>query len=118
MYNSEMKKITSQRLKELRQEKNLTFSKLADCLSKKYSSIISVPSLKNYEVVDMDNKKFNAAYGMKIEYLYVFADFYNVTTDYLLGRSNFKNVNEPDMDDFKKQLKLELLEEFKNFMDK
>ena len=118
MYNSEMKKITSQRLRELRQEKNLTFGKLADCLSEKYDSNISVPSLKNYEVVDADNKKFNAVYGMKIEYLYIFADFYNVTTDYLLGRSDFKNVNEPDIDNLKKQLKTEMLEEFKNFMDK
>lgn len=113
MYNDGMKSLTAKRLKELREEKGLTFEKLANCLTKKYGDsdqgegkyIISVGALKNYEVSDIYNSKFKTGYGMNIQYLSMFAGFYDVSTDYLLGRTDSKL---PDIKDRGIQEKLGL----------
>lgn len=110
MYNDGMKSLTAKRLKELREEKGLTFEKLAYSLTEKYGDsdqgegkyIISVGALKNYEVSDIYNSKFKTGYGMNIQYLSIFADFYDVSTDYLLGRTDSKL---PDIDDRAIQVK-------------
>lgn len=104
MYNANKKTLTAKRLKRLREEKGLTFVDLASELNGRYGNkdskdekdIISVAALKNYEISDTNHSKFNTGYGMNIKYLCIFADFYNVNTDYLLGLSNTPTT---DIDD-------------------
>lgn len=107
-YGKRLKIRTAKRLKELRTNYNngngISHEKLAAELNKRYSKlenerknnylgslrgeIISAGVLKNYEITDVNHSKFNAGYGMNISYLTMLADFYNVTTDYLLGLSD------------------------------
>lgn len=68
---------TSQRLCKLREEKGLTQEGLYEALNE----TISVASIKKYE----QNPK--SADGMSIHNLRILADFYGVSTDYLLGNS-------------------------------
>lgn len=75
------------RLKELRSKKELSFEQLKKVLLEEYDIKISVDSLKNYEITE-DHIRANSNLGMRIEYLNCFADFYGVTTDYLLGRTD------------------------------
>lgn len=84
MFDDNQKIITAQRLKELRNKKNLSHEKLHDEL-KKINIDVSVGSLKAYEVTDIYHSKFHSTKGMSIETLYGLAEFYNVSTDYLLG---------------------------------
>lgn len=92
MIFSEENSITlSKRLKELRKEKGLSHERLYDELNQK----VGLQSLKDYEVTDLHHSKFNSAKGMKAETLYNLADFYSVSTDYLLGRTQLKSPN-PD----------------------
>lgn len=104
MYDANKKTLTAKRLKRLREEKGLTFTDLASKLNGRYGNkdskdekdIISVAALKNYEISDTDHSKFNTGYGMNIKYLSIFADFYNVNIDYLLGLSDTPTT---DIDD-------------------
>ena len=80
------------RLKELRSKKELSFEQLKKVLFEEYNIKISVDSLKNYEITE-DHIRANSNLGMRIEYLNCFADFYGVTTDYLLGVDTGKTVN-------------------------
>ena len=75
------------RLKELRSKKELSFEQLKKVLLEEFDIKISVDSLKNYEITE-DHIRANSNLGMRIEYLNCFADFYGVTTDYLLGRTD------------------------------
>ena len=75
------------RLKELRSKKELSFEQLKKVLFEEYNIKISVDSLKNYEITE-DHIRANSNLGMRIEYLNCFADFYGVTADYLLGRTD------------------------------
>ena len=84
MFDDNQKIITAQRLKELRNKKNLSHEKLHDEL-KKININVSVGSLKAYEVTDIYHSKFHSTKGMSIETLYGLAGFYNVSSDYLLG---------------------------------
>jgi len=77
----------NKRLKELREEKGLTQAELAENLE------ISRGSVGNYE------KKERVPDG---DVLIKFADFFGVTTDYLLGRSEFKNYGQEY--DFRRKL--------------
>lgn len=119
LYEREQKTITAIRLKELRenyQGKGISHEKLAESLealygerernkknnqlrfSKKASEeakVISVAVLKNYEVVDFGHAKFDTGYGMNVSFLMMLADFYQVSTDYILGNTDIKS---PDMD--------------------
>lgn len=94
--------IVSKRLKELRENAILSHEKLAVALQEKYEIQIAVASLKKYEkpeyykdIINKDGEKrrelYSAVKGMRIEYLYMFADFYGVPTDYILGRTNSKS---------------------------
>lgn len=74
-----------ERLHFLRIKHNLSFEKLKDKLENETSVVISVDSLKNYEVRDLNHAKKGNQKGMKIEYLFAFAKVYNVSTDYILG---------------------------------
>lgn len=66
----------SRRLRELREDKGLTQSQLAEYLE------IGRASVSNYE---------NGERIPDAELIIKFADFFNVTADYLLGRSGFKS---------------------------
>jgi len=77
------------RLKNLREEKGISCEKLAATLSDKYGIRISGDSLRDYEI---DNEYGAKAaklpnMGMRLEYLYVLADFYGVSLDYIVGLS-------------------------------
>ena len=84
----------SQRLRALRLESNLSHAALAKKLKEKYNIEISVQTLKDYERPaingTMDVTKGSVILGMRIQYLDTFADFYGVSTDYILGRSSAK----------------------------
>jgi transcriptional regulator with XRE-family HTH domain len=92
-YDDSLKMISAVRLKQLRKEKDLSHAKLSEVLSKKYDINISKDSLMLYEVADEFHSNFGRIKGMKIEYLYTLADFYNVSTDYLLGKDECKKAD-------------------------
>lgn len=85
-------KLTAQRLKELRNEKGLSHEKLASILTEQYSPI-TANSLKQYEVAEENHSKKGKVKGMKIEYLYNLASFYDVSSDYILGKADTKSPN-------------------------
>ena len=82
------------RLKSERTRAGLSHAKLSEAIREKYGISISVDSLKGYEVEKESQSKTGSNIGMRIEYLYCFADFYGVSTDYLLGRSDLRSKNE------------------------
>lgn len=85
--------LIANRLKTERNNAKLSHAKLSEAIQEKYGISISVDSLKGYEV-DTENKtKTGSNKGMRIEYLYCLADFYGVSTDYLLGISNSRSRN-------------------------
>ena len=86
-----------ERLKILRENtfqdgKKLSHVTLRDKLKELYGIEISRDSLMNYEVSDIAHSKFGTNLKMRVEYLYCLADFYGVSTDYLLGISNYKSI--------------------------
>lgn len=85
--------ILAKRLKKLRQDRDLTIPGLQVALAEKYGMKISKESLTNYEVSDPAHSKYGKNMGMNIDYLRCFADFYNVNTDYLLGRTDVRNTD-------------------------
>lgn len=91
-------KKTATRLKELRIEKGLSHAKLKEELEKRYEDFtISELSLKKYEVTDENHRDAKSVCGMKTEYIYYFADFYGVTTDYIIGRSDCREIYADDI---------------------
>ncbi|AFM41950.1 putative transcriptional regulator [Desulfosporosinus acidiphilus SJ4] len=84
----------NKRLKELREEKLLTQAELAEKLN------ISRGSVGNYE---KDERMPDG------EVLVKFADFFGVSTDYLLGRSDFKNYGQEY--DFRRKLAPEFFDD-------
>ena len=85
--------LTAKRLKELREKAGYSHAKLQDALKDKYNIDISIVSLKKYEISQPYHAQYGMVKGMKIEYLNMFADFYNVSTDYILGRTNSTSVD-------------------------
>lgn len=89
-----MKELTvtlAERLRTLRQDRGLTILGLKAALKEKYGIDISGESLTNYEVKDSNHSKYGKNEGMNVKYLRCFADFYGVSTDYLLGRTETSN---------------------------
>ena len=93
----------SKNLRELRMSydngKSLSHARLAEELRKKYEVKISEQTLKDYERAAINEStegitKGNAICGMRIEYLDMFADFYGVSADYILGRND---IESPDV---------------------
>lgn len=82
--------VLAQNLKALRQERGLSLPALSKAISERYRIKISVESLTNYEVSDIYHSKSRKNEGMSVKYLYCLADFYGVSTDYLLGRTETK----------------------------
>lgn len=81
------------RLKDLRNERKLSHAKLSDALKEKYGISISKDSLIAYEVTSQVHAKAGANQGMRAEYLRCLADFYGVSTDYILG---IESIRSPD----------------------
>lgn len=86
--------VMAERLKQLRKAKGLSHDKLSDALANRYGISISKDSLMNYEVSNRFHTRKGSNKGMRVEYLRYFSDFYNVSTDYLLGLTDIKATNE------------------------
>lgn len=87
------------RLKALREETTLNEKKLShvalkEKLKEQYGIDISRDSLMNYEVSEVNHSKFGTNLKMSVEYLNCLANFYGVSTDYLLGLSDVKTTKE------------------------
>ena len=81
--DAEMKEIFGRRLKQLRIDRSLTYKELSEQLKLKYDLEVSYGALCNYE------RK-----GYRIPTLFLLtklAEFYEVSTDYLLGKTDIKN---------------------------
>ena len=84
--------LCSRRLKELRQEKHISHQALADTIGVSKQVVINYEVAANNGgvVTNSPSDKTLAVAGMKIETLYKLAEYYNVSTDYLLGRTDVK----------------------------
>ena len=83
------------RLEELRKSKGLTHVALAKQLEEKYGITVSRDSLMSYEISSEFRAKASKLpnLGMRVEYLYCLADFYGVSFDYLLGKTDIMTPN-------------------------
>lgn len=90
-FDSEKSFVMAERLKQLREKSGLSHDRLSKTLFSKYGVKISPDSLINYEVADANHTKAYKNQGMRIEYLRCLADFYSVSTDYLLGLTPIKS---------------------------
>jgi transcriptional regulator with XRE-family HTH domain len=86
------------RLRQLRREKKLTLKEVSEKVN------IGIDSISRME---------NNERGISDEYLRVFSDFYNVSTDYILGLTNIKNPTEFKSD----ELYLQIINEIKELGD-
>lgn len=80
----------TKRLKELRKEANLTQKQVAEHFN------ISQSAYAQWETGKLNPKK---------ETIQMFADFFNVSTDYLLGKTDIKNSSDIDEDALEQSLK-------------
>lgn len=87
----------ARRLKDLREERNLSHDKLKAALLEQFGITISRDSLMSYEIQTEPHSKIkNGKYpnlNMGVEYLNAFAQFYGVSSDYLLGLSNHPTLD-------------------------
>lgn len=93
-WNADFTEVLADRLRELRKEKGLSWDSLAETLKAQYEIQIHRDTLKFYEAKKGHSKAGNNR-AMKAEYLYCLADFYCVSVDYLLGRTDTRS---PDAD--------------------
>lgn len=84
--------LCSRRLKELRQEKHISHQALADTIGVSKQVVINYEVAANNGgvVTNSPSDKTLSVAGMKIETLYKLAEYYNVSVDYLLGRTDVK----------------------------
>ncbi len=77
------------RLRELRENRGLSHVELIKQLNKKYGVSISRDSIMAYEISDKSRAKAEKLpnMGMRVEFIYCLADFYEVSLDYLFGRA-------------------------------
>jgi len=110
MDNKALSFIMAKRLKELRESRGLSYSKLSNELTEAYhdhnnpqkeggdcetrKTIISRDSLINYEVDEIPHSKAYANNGMSVENLRYLCDFYGVSADYLLGLTDVKTPDD------------------------
>ena len=85
-------KKTSIRLKRLRESKKLSHDKLSDEIEDRYGVHIDKKTLINYEKAETLSSKPDAVKGMNITRLTALADYYGVSTDYLLGVSDCPSI--------------------------
>lgn len=87
LYDEARMALTKERLEDLRKEKKLSYEQLSKQLAERGVNI-SHTNLKNYEINDPLHPLYGRTKSMGIEYLVAFADFYDVSVEYLLGLSN------------------------------
>jgi len=82
------------RLKELREENALSFSALKQKLEAEFGVKISTDSLINYEISDNHRSRAQDLPNMKMktEYLIALSELYGVSTDYLIGSSDYRGI--------------------------
>jgi len=85
-----------ERLKELRQSKNLSFYGLSAAIKERYGVDISHDSLRNYEISERYSANAGKNNGMSLKNLKCLAAFYGVSADYLLGLSD-ADTNDYDL---------------------
>ena len=98
LYDEARMALTKERLEDLRKERKLSFEQLSKQLAERGVNI-SHTNLKNYEINDTVHPLYGRTRSMSIEYLVAFADFYDVSVEYLLGLSNsrkqeYHNISE------------------------
>lgn len=82
---------TKERLEDLRKEKKLSLQQLSTLLEQ-HGVLISHTNLKNYEINDEEHALYNRTKGMSLENFIALADIFDVSVDYLLGRSDSKKA--------------------------
>ena len=82
---------TKERLEDLRKEKKLSFQQLSELLEKQ-GVAISHTNLKNYEINDELHSLYHRTWGMSLENFVALADVFDVSVDYLLGRSHSRKA--------------------------
>ena len=82
-----------ERLKALREKKGLSHDRLGKTLSEKYGIGFDKTTLMNYEVSCENHTMFGKNLGMGVDRLCVLADFYGVSTDYLLGITDIPTMD-------------------------
>lgn len=95
-YDEKHTRLTKKRLLALRNEKKLSFVELSKALAEQHV-YISHTNLKNYEILDPDHALYRRTSSMSIEYIVAFANFYNVSIDYLLGNSDSRKTEYEDI---------------------
>lgn len=95
MDKQEISFVLGKRLKELREERGLSHVDLIKQLNERYGVAVSRDSVMAYEISDETRAKASKLpnMGMRVEYLYCLADFYGVSLDYLLGRTDEKTID-------------------------
>ena len=88
----EKSKMMAARLKELRKARKLSHEKLAVALQNKYGISISKDSLVAYEAPCEGHTRFGSNMRMSVEYIICLADYYGVTTDYLLVNTDDPSI--------------------------
>ena len=71
------------RFKLLRKEQNLTQQEIADKINNKYNLTFGKSAVSQYE----NNKRFPEIFALE-----KFADYFNVSIDFLIGRSEIRNI--------------------------
>ena len=84
---------TATRLKTLREKARYSHERLRIMLEEKYEIKISIGSLKNYEVSEQPHSHYGAVKHMRANLLCALADFYNVSTDYILGYTGSESTD-------------------------
>ena len=83
----------AQRLRTLRESVGLNPEQLSRAIYEKSGVEIGRNSIINYEVGESYNTKTNKNLGMRSEYVIAFADFYGVSTDYILCLTDIPNID-------------------------
>ena len=84
----------AKRLKELREKKGKTQLQLANEISQQYGVKLSDDSIMYYETIEKHHTKFKKNTGMALKYLWCFADYFEVSVDYLLGNVDYHTTEE------------------------
>ena len=85
--------LIAKRLRALRLKRGISHEKLAKILQEQYSISISKASLLSYENSSPEDGRLGNR-RMNVEFLDCLADFYGVSTDYLLGRKEIASPND------------------------
>jgi len=87
-YTIEQQLKTKERLKELRNENGITSTKMPSELREYMTSACLI----DYEETNPDKEmRFSKTKGMSVERLVALADYYNVSVDYILGRTDTRS---------------------------